>query len=158
MLRIIALALFCTSLFAGARPAQASYDWCSVDPTLLFTRGGLVSSLLRNGVADVQVLVPLSAIPLDGKARLSVRVPSNVRGTEVLNTSVPLLFTLQTSFAPVKPAAGRSPYEVDLDVLVPAGEQGFPVRLLVTNLTTGEITITEGVAGKKLHKTMTIAD
>jgi hypothetical protein len=158
MLRIIALALCCTALLAGVRPAQASYDWCSVDPTLLFSRGGLISSLLRNGVADVQMLVPLSAIPLDGKARLNVRVPSNVRGTEVLNTSLPLLFTLQTSFAPNKPATDGSPYEVDLDLLVPAGKQAFPVRLLVTNLTTGEISITEGVAGQKLYKTITIVE
>lgn len=149
----VVLGLLCTSLIAQARPVQAGYDWCSVDPTLTFTRAGQ----LRSGVIDVQVLVPLSALPLSGAARLSVRVPSNVQGTEVLNTSLPL-FVLQTSFEPLKPAVSTSAYEVELALLVPSGEQGFPVRLVVTNLTTGEITFTEGSAGQTVRQSIQIVE
>lgn len=155
MFRIaVVLTMLCLSIVAGTRPVQAGYDWCSVDPTLTFTRGGL----LRSGVVDVQVLVPLSALPLEGAARLNVRVPSNVDGTEVLNTSLPVLFPLRTSFSPLKPAVSTSPYEVDLALVVPASEQGFPVRLLVTNLTTGEITVTEGVAGLPLRQSIVVVE
>ena len=159
MLRlVVVLPLLCTALIAGARPVQAGYDWCSVDPTLTFTRGSLLGGVLRHDVVDVQVLVPLSALPLKGIAHLRVHVPSNVQGTELLNTSVPLLFTIRTSFAQFKPATMTSPYQADLALLVPAGEEAFPVRLLVTNLSTGEITLTEGTAGQPVDQSIAIVE
>jgi hypothetical protein len=156
--RPVVLILRCLLLASMPQSVEAGFDWCSVDPTLTFTRGGLVTGLLRTGVVDVQVLVPLSALPLAGPARLTVRVPSNVQGTQVLNTSLPLLFTLRTTFAQVKPAVSTSPYQVELILLVPAGEQSFPVRLVVTNPSTGQITITRGLAGQKLRQTITIVE
>jgi hypothetical protein len=151
---ILVLSLLCTTLVAGARPAQAGYDWCSVDPIFTFTRNGLLSSR----VVDVQVLVPLSALPLKGTATLKARVPANVKGQVVLNTSVPLLFPLKTSIVQTKLVATTSPYKVHLDLFVPAGTKPFPVRILSTNLSTGKIKISEGIAGQTLRQTIAIVD
>lgn len=154
MLRAITgLVLLGALLTAGARPVQAGYEWCSVDPTLAFTRDTLQTALL-----DVQVQVPFSALPLDGLAQLTVRVPSNVDGAEVLNTSVPPLFTLTTSFAQVKPAVSTSLYEVDLVLRVPSGKHIFPVRLVVSNPSTGAVTTTDGVSGKPLRQTVGVVE
>src|SRR4051812_43257748 len=70
------VAVFAVMLVAGALPARAGYDWCSVDPTLPLHRadGGFAHAM------DIQVMVPRSILPMKGTARLSVAMPSNING------------------------------------------------------------------------------
>jgi hypothetical protein len=141
-------------LSAGALPAQAGYDWCSVDPTITFQRAG---SRLAH-VMDVQVMVPLSALPIAGTARLGVTMPSNVAGTEVLNTSTPL-FQIKTTFAQsVVPAASDS-YAIKLSLKMPRTTTDYPVRLVAVNQSTKQfIVIKEGMASQLLTTTVNSAD
>ncbi len=133
-------------LSVTTQPAQAGYDWCSVDPTVLLQRG---STGLPH-VMDIQVQVPLSVLPMAGTARLGVTLPSNVKGTEVLNTSTPL-FQVATGLAHNGVTATSDSFKVKLSLRMPETTIDYPVRLVVANHDTGElIAIKEGMASETL--------
>ena len=133
-------------LSVTARPVQAGYDWCSVDPTILLQREGAVLS----HAMDIQVQVPLSVLPMAGTAGLAVTLPSNVKATEVLNTSTPL-FRVATNLAHNGVTATSDSFKVKLTLRMPQTTTDYPVRLVVANHDTGEpIAIQEGMASEAL--------
>lgn len=149
----ILLAVLGLILSAGALPTQAGYDWCSVDPTITLERTGgqLVHAM------DIQVMVPQSILPMAGTAQLGVTIPSNVTGTEVLNTSSPL-FNVKTTFAYSRAAATDS-YKVKLTLKMPQATADYPVRLVVLNQDTGQILVDkQGMASKELTMVVDSAD
>ena len=150
--RVVAVfALIASLAVFGARDARARYDWCSVDPTFLFHRAGdLVPYAL-----DVQVLVPLAALPLAEAATLTVGVPADLRAQEALNTSTPI-FELQTTLTTLRNRLSSSGVPVKVELLVPASAGAVPVRLVITDPQAGTVTITEGQAGQKVWATVEV--
>ena len=64
------LALFAT-------PALASYEWCSCDPVLAFTRQTNLGDVSIPNLLDVQVMVPFQASSMGDVATLTVILPTN---------------------------------------------------------------------------------
>ena len=147
------LAVLTLMLLLGAVPANAGYEWCSVDPTITLERAG--GNLAH--AMDIQVMVPRSALPMKGTARLEVILPSNVTGTEVLNTSTPL-FNIKTVFANNRSLAGDA-FKVKLRLKMPATQTDYPVRLVVINQDTDQrIAVATGKASKGLTMTVNSMD
>ncbi len=154
LLRISALfVLVCSLMTIGTGKARArGYEWCSVDPVLSLEREG---SLLPQ-LVDVQVMVPLSALPIAQTATLTVQLPSDVQGIELVNGSTPI-FKVETVFLSRKAKATSDRFPVDLTLEVPVAEEAFPVQLVVTDGGSGTVTIVEGVAGKEVQTSFEVA-
>ena len=152
MLRLSGILVLLFSLMAAAtRPAYAGYEWCSVDPILWLQRTGSLDPQLL----DVQVMLPPFVLPLAGVATLTVDLPSDVRGTEILNTSTPL-FRLETVFRSLNAKSTSDRFPVDLTLEVPYVGESFPVRLVVTDSGTGRVTIVDGMAGQKVRTSVEV--
>jgi hypothetical protein len=151
--RLSLFAVLTLMLVLGALPANAGYDWCSVDPTITLERsGGNVAHAM-----DIQVMVPRSALPMKGTARLEVILPSNVIGTEVLNTSTPL-FNIKTVFGHNRALAGET-FKVKIRLKMPATKTDYPVRLVIINQDSEQrIAIATGRASKVLTLTVNSMD
>ena len=147
---VVVFALICSTMLLSIRPAGAAYHWCSVDPVLTFQRDGSATS----HAVDVQVMVPIEALPLADAATLQVAVPVDVTGQEVLNTSTPA-FELHTTFDSINPNATSDRYPVELELLVPGSH--FPVRLVVTDADAGTVTTVDGKAGQKVRTAVEVA-
>lgn len=127
-------------------PASAVIDWCSADPLFSLYHEDQRSLQL----VDVQVLVPLSALPLAAPATLAAQVPSNVDGEVLLSTSTPI-FEIVTTVESTLPADTSGSFPLQLVLEVPTKDRAFPVRLLITNPSTGTITTVDGTAGTPLR-------
>jgi hypothetical protein len=144
-LRVLALILAILASTVSPRSTSAANDWCSRDPSFHFRRdGGLLGYTV-----DVQVQVPLSALPVDG-ATLDVLIPANIDAT-VVDVSTPL-FNLDTRIVATKPRSVRGRYPIDLALFVPASATAFPVRIVITDVQRLRMVVFEGVAGQELHK------
>lgn len=129
-------------LSAGVLPARAGYDWCSVDPTITLERAG---GTLAHAM-DIQVMVPRSVLPMAGTALLGVSHPSNVSGTEVLNTSTPL-FNIKTNFTRTNAATRQDSFRVTVSLKMPRPKVDYPVRLVIINQNTKQtIMVKQGKA------------
>lgn len=133
-------------LSVGALPARAGYDWCSVDPTITLDRtGGQIAHAM-----DLQVMVPRSILPMAGTARLGVIIPSNVTGTELLNTSTPI-FNVKTTFTRSQVASATDSFRVKVTLRMPQATIDYPVRLVILNQDTGQIIVArQGMASQML--------
>ncbi|MDP9315125.1 MAG: hypothetical protein M3R24_30395 [Chloroflexota bacterium] len=149
VLGILGLVIFAFTL--GAHPALA-IDWCSSDPVFTFQRIGTY----RSQVVDVQVMVPLSALPLTEVTTLSAEVPVDVAGHVALSISTPM-FPLEAHITSLKPRAGSERYPITFELLVPASTGSFPVRMIVSDTAAGTITIVDGQAGQKLETSIMVA-
>ena len=147
-LRVLVCVFVLVALFANFRPAHAAFDWSSSDPVFTFRHRGLLSTY----VLDVQVMVPLEALPLSGPAQLSVVTPNNV-ATTVVNPPNPV-FPVTVDVTATAPATPDRSYPVEMELLVPGS--GFPVRLLFTDALGLNIYHVEGTAGVPLHTTVDI--
>ncbi len=129
----------------------AAYDWCSSDPVFTFRQGGLV----KDQPVDVQLMVPMSALPLSSAATLTVTVPLNVTYHETLKVPMPG-FQLQTVFvsSPANPAG--SGYPLTFAGLVPGSDQSVPVRLVITDPLRLKVTTVNGYVGTPLSATIQI--
>lgn len=132
----ILFAVLCLILSAGALPARAGYDWCSVDPTITLERTG--AKLMH--AMDIQVMVPRSVLPMAGTAQLGVTIPSNVTGTEILNTSSPL-FKIMTTFTQSRVVARQDSFRVKVSLKMPRAKADYPVRLVILNQDTNQIIV-----------------
>ncbi len=151
-LRVLAILVLLASMAGfGVRPARA-YDWCSVDPVFAFQQK---DSLTAFGL-DVQVMVPLSALPLADPATLDVGVPADLTGQEVLNTSTPA-FELRTTLSTVGNRTSSLGDPIEFEVVVPSSAGDIPVRLVVTDTRYGTITISEGESGHKVRASVEVS-
>lgn len=146
---LLSLLILIGVLLVYTPQTAVAYDWCSVDPVYTFQRGGLATTQ----EVDVQVLVPLSALPLAGTATVTVTVPQDVASQEVVNTSTPL-FVLHTVLETKPDDPTTTTYPLTFAVLVPATTVAFPVRLVVTDVHDGTVTIVDGTAGQSVSTTL----
>ena len=146
---VITFLLVAVASMVSTRPAGARYDWCSVDPTFFFWSEGRLAPY----ALDVQVLVPLSALPLAEAATLEVGVPANLTSQEVLNTSTPVL-EVQTAFKTLNNRSSSAGDTIHFELVVPGSVTSFPVRLVVTDPQVGTVSVTEGLAGHKVRTTV----
>jgi hypothetical protein len=151
---LVSMLIFClATIVAGVRPAAAGYEWCSVDPVFSFQRNG--SKHVR--VMDVQVMVPVTALPLADPARLRVQTPRDVVAKDV-TVSIKHVFELETKIVQEVMLSSVSNYPVKFSLSVPQGTKRFPVRLVITDTTTGAIKIVEGVAGQPVHTSVQVVE
>ncbi len=155
--RAAAIFMFvCTLLGLSAAPVLASYEWCSRDPVITFTRQAVSGQPLPlPNVVDVQVMTPIDSMSVGDVATLTVMLPSNVAYTSV-DTSTPL-FQLDTAFRPVLDAVTSDSYRVRLSAFVPAAVGDYPVRLMMTNSTGGLPITCEGRTGQSVRATVQFA-
>lgn len=144
LLRLVMLGLLVGLVGASVQPARAALDYCSTDPVFVFQRTGS----LNLWTIDVQVMVPVSRLPLSSAATLSAFVPSNV-ATTVVNPPNPI-FPVVSKVYPNGKRVTSDRYPVKFTLFVPRSSTEFPVRLVLTDPVDGSIKIIEGVAGKSL--------
>ncbi len=143
------LGLVCGLVAFAPRPV-AAYDWCSEDPIFTFRHNGL----LTTHEIDVQVKVPLSALPLSGPSILTVTIPADVTYHEVLQTSVPG-FAIQTVFV-AGPAHPGNPYPITFAALVPGSNPTVAVQLVITDAKTLKVTTVNGFEGTSVRATIQV--
>jgi hypothetical protein len=114
--------------------AMARYDWCSRDPVLSFAR----NPLPVEHVLDVQVWVKHGGVALnDTLATLTVLIPSNVSGADLLAPVTEPAFQIETVFKPSLEPTASSNYRVRLDAFVPATDGAYPAEIIMTKLVGG---------------------
>ncbi len=151
-LHVLSIFGVASALVAFTAQPAAAYDWCSNDPVFTFRHGGL----LNQQTLDVQVQVPLSAVPLSSAATLTVTVPLDVIVHETPALPIPG-FDLQTVFVS-GPANPDKSYPVIFTAVVPGSDPSVPVRLIITNPRGlprgGKVTTVDGFVGTPLTATI----
>ncbi len=119
---VLSLIMLLLSLRSTAPPAVAYDVWSADDPVVL----------IGSHLLDIQVQLPTAELLTMRSTTLTVRIPSNVSGTVVVeNTSA---FPMQVIIVPTGAAwDGRSPLPITLVVDVTADKR-FPIRLVATPL------------------------
>ncbi len=125
------------SLVATTTLVSASYEWCSRDPVVTFTRG---IALLPQHILDIQVAVQGLGLVTDDMAALTVAIPSNVRGDVVFpiaGTPLPTVFKITTEVERVLAHVDNDAYSIQLTAFFPNTHGDLPVELKVWDPSSG---------------------
>ena len=149
----------CMFVFASfvllAAPAFASYEWCSRDPLLTFTRQTNLGNVTLPNVLDVQVMEPVQAASIGDAATLTVTLPSNLSYQSV-DTSTPV-FPITTNFNPVLNSVSTDSYTVRLVASVSDPSGSYPTRLMITDPVSGASVTCESQPGHAARATVQFA-
>ena|SRR5919199_637080 len=151
--RAAVLCLLVVALVAvGTTPAFASYEWCSKDPLIAFTRQTAPGEAAVSHLLDVELMVPVRASALGRAATVTVTMPSNVTAQQVTPG-----FRLDSTFKPVLDPVLTDSYQVRIAADVPATFGDYPVRLVLTDPLSGTSLTCEGQTDQTVQATAQFA-